>query len=148
MIQNDSPIGCGFFIFFQDEVGTLRRREYKERYKEDYEGGILSRIFAQYVAPEVIDESTEVEIRVPEEETEIHLKTYAKDHNFDGMMSALIIREIVKRPDLVEEVEKTEGMKKSEAREVLFEALIEDLSFKIEKDEEDVAMLMILIEAI
>lgn len=148
MIENGTPIGPGFFIFFQQETGNLGRHEYKERYREDYDGGILSQIFTQYVAPEIIEPDPIKEIRVPELETAIYLQKYVSDHSLDEMMSALIIKEIVKRSDLVEKIEKTQGLKKDEAREVLFDALMEDLEFKIEKDEEDVALLLILIDLI
>ena len=148
MIQNGTPMGPGFFIFFQQEVGTLRRREYKEKYREEYEGGILSKVFTQYVELKVIEEDPYKEIRVPEAEVEVHLTNYAVSRNFDSKMSALIIREIVKRPDLVEKIEVEDGMLKKEARENLFEDLMEDLQFKIEKDEEDIALLLILIGAI
>jgi len=63
-------------------------------------------------------------------------------------MAEVIIKEIAKRPDLVKKFEKSQGLEKKEAREVLFEALLEDLSFKVEKDEEDIALLMILIEVL
>ena len=146
-IEGGTPLGPGFFIFFQQEV-SHNRHEYKERYREEYEGGILSNIFTQYVAPVVIEPDPIKEIRVPELETVIHLQNYASDHSLSKYMSQLIITEIVKRPDLVEKIEKVDGIKKDEAREILFDALVEDLEFKIEKDEEDIALLMILIEAI
>jgi hypothetical protein len=148
MIESGTPLGPGFLIFFQQETGNLGRHEYKERYREEYDGGILSQIFTQYTAPDVIEEDPIIEIRVPEEETEKHLKRYVKDHNLNKYMSALIIKEIVKRPDLVKEVQKTHGLERDGAREVLFDSLLEDLEFKIEKDEEDIALLMILIEVI
>lgn len=146
-IEGGTPLGPGFFIFFQQEV-SHNRHEYKERYREEYEGGILSNIFTQYVTPVVIEPDPIKEIRVPELETVIHLQNYASDHSLSKYMSQLIITEIVKRPDLVEKIEKVDGIKKDEAREILFDALVEDLEFKIEKDEEDIALLMILIEAI
>jgi len=147
MIEGGTPQGPGFFIFFQEEV-SHNRHGYKERYREEYDGGILSKIFTQYVQPVVIEEDPIIEIRVPEEATEKHLKRYAREHNLDKYMSALIIKEMVKRPDLVKEVQKTHGLKRDEAREALFDSLLEDLEFKIEKDEEDIALLLILIEVI
>lgn len=134
-------------MFFQQETGANSPQGYTERYREDYDGGILSQVFTQYVTPKVT-ENPIIEIRVPEEATEKHLKRYVKSHGLDKYMSAMIIKEIVKRPDLVLKVQKEHGIKRDAAREVLFDALMEDLEFKIEKDEEDIALLLIIIEMI
>lgn len=145
-LESGTPLGPGFFIFFQQETGQLSPQQYRSRYQENYTGGILAKAFSQYVNLE--DESTTKQIRVPERETLKHLKAYVKDHSLDARVSNVIIREIAKRPDLVKQIEKSQGIKRKEAREVLFEALLEDLVFKIEKDEQDIALLMILIEVI
>lgn len=148
-LESGTPLGPGFFIFFQQETGNLGRHEYRSRYNEKYEGGILSNVFTRYVDPIYIkDETSSEEIRVPEQEVIKHLKEYVRLHSLALKMSNIIIREIAKRPDLVKKIEKSQGLRLREAREILFEALLEDLTFKVEKDEEDIALLMILIEVI
>lgn len=147
-MESGTPQGPGFFMFFQQETGANSPQGYTERYREEYDGGILSRIFTQHVTPKVTEEDPIIEIRVPEEATEKHLKRYVESHGLDKYMSAMIIKEIVKRPDMVLRVQKEHGIKRDDAREVLFDALMEDLEFKIEKDEEDIALLMIIIEMI
>jgi hypothetical protein len=146
VIESGTPLGPGFFIFFQQETGQLSPQQYRSRYYEPYEDGILSKVFTQYI--EIEEKDPIKEIRVPDQQVIKHLQDYVKDHSLDARMSRVIIAEIAKRPDLVKQIENSHGLKKTEAREVLFDALLDDLTFKVEKDEQDIALLMILIEVI
>lgn len=158
-----SPMGPGFLIFFQipqphAAIATTVFRRYvaePEYIPEELEGIDLEikkefDWLKQYedVYIEEIDtflDEQEIDRFLDKQEQQTAYNTDLRKEQF---YVKLIREEINKLPDIVKEIAQLESVLEQQAKDLLFARVEQELNILIAADEEDVALLFIMIEAI
>lgn len=146
-----TPLGPGFFIFFQEDVGN----GYSGAFADGYQEVVGEAAFKEYIKE--IEKPIEVfqKIEVAQKakiSPKIELNEAPRSLLDIQIRQELIKKEIVQRqveewPDAIRYIEELEDVSAKLAKELFIVRTYDELNRRLLQDEEEAALLLILIEA-